>query len=771
MPVVVLTSATPFVVPVPPGGSPTGSPTAPVTCEYRDLVKSDSPEFYYRLAEPQVSSPPPTAAPPVDEMGNHNASTLSGENIILQTPSLLSGPTNICPDFSFSTTINSPTNSPGGLTVPHTPILDLTFDSFTLEGWLGNWDGEFDPSGVSGYAVLLSKQRTGLDFPSYALGVTFTTGTARMHLSTANNGPSHNIIFGTSDVRDSANHYLTGTFDRTDFRMRLYVDGVMEAVGSTLAAGPFPNPAASVTSGYQQTGTVGGDELITGAYDEMALYRLALSPAQVGAHYLAGGKTTSSYEDEVLADNPIAYWRFDDAIGATTAIEEIGAPSSPNDGTYVNSPLLHNPPIIREAGTTSVDLNGTNQYVNMNTNLDPSGDFTWECWFRTTDTVFRLMDTRGTGGFGTIKGVQISVTDGATWGNTAIDNGVGGQTITFGSVSYTQGDGLPHQMVLTWDDSTGTARFYLDGELKSTQTNAAMIGANLATALPFRVGAASNSGTTHNLDGSIDEVAIYGTVLSSRRILAHYVAGIMPHESVALTVAPLSYSSTVLSDNPVGYWRLGDSSGPTATDSSGNGNDGTYSAISSFSQTAVAQNTGGDTAVNTGATGYFQIPNGLFAQNGPRDKGTIEFWITPSFNTGDSQDRVFFGGGLGANQDFVRFQHFTDNNYYCGWVGNPPDERIIISQTVAPMSSGQDYHWVYTWDQVAQRQVLYQNGRQVGIRNGSFTIYTSGANTFRFASNETIATGRCPGIWDECAIYTKVLTPAEVLEHYYAGTT
>lgn len=37
-----------------------------------------------------------------------------------------------------------------------------------------------------------------------------------------------------------------------------------------------------------------------------------------------------------------------------------------------------------------------------------------------------------------------------------------------------------------------------------------------------------------------------------------------------------SYDATVIADAPSGYWRLGEGSGPTAFDSSGNGFHGTY---------------------------------------------------------------------------------------------------------------------------------------------------------------------------------------------------
>ncbi len=42
------------------------------------------------------------------------------------------------------------------------------------------------------------------------------------------------------------------------------------------------------------------------------------------------------------------------------------------------------------------------------------------------------------------------------------------------------------------------------------------------------------------------------------------------------TCVQASYISEVLSDNPLGYYQLNETSGTTAIDSSGNGQDGTY---------------------------------------------------------------------------------------------------------------------------------------------------------------------------------------------------
>ena len=83
-----------------------------------------------------------------------------------------------------------------------------------------------------------------------------------------------------------------------------------------------------------------------------------------------------------------------------------------------------------------------------------------------------------------------------------------------------------------------------------------------AESSPEAAGAPSPAPPSH---GRLDEIAIYGTALSAARVQAHYTPG-----------APATYASTVLADSPVAYWRLGEASGSSAADSSGNGNGGSY---------------------------------------------------------------------------------------------------------------------------------------------------------------------------------------------------
>src|SRR5207302_6282189 len=88
--------------------------------------------------------------------------------------------------------------------------------------------------------------------------------------------------------------------------------------------------------------------------------------------------------------------------------------------------------------------------------------------------------------------------------------------------------------------------------------------------------------------------------------------------------ASTSYSATVKSDGPLGYWRLGETSGTTAADASGNGNTGAYSGGYSLGVPGAITADNDTGAGFDGSTGQVSVPdtaalrlNGAF---------TIELW-------------------------------------------------------------------------------------------------------------------------------------------------
>lgn len=113
----------------------------------------------------------------------------------------------------------------------------------------------------------------------------------------------------------------------------------------------------------------------------------------------------------------------------------------------------------------------------------------------------------------------------------------------------------------------------------------------------------------------------------------------------AAWTAPITFETAVLADSPIAYWRLNESPGaPTAADRTGNGHDGTYSAIGvTLGQPGLF---GGDTAARfDGAIGGVSVP---FSAAFNPTRVTIEGLVNWAGSNGFQQrilERAFFLGG------------------------------------------------------------------------------------------------------------------------------
>jgi glucose/arabinose dehydrogenase len=215
-----------------------------------------------------------------------------------------------------------------------------------------------------------------------------------------------------------------------------------------------------------------------------------------------------------------------------------------------------------------------------------------------------------------------------------------------------------------------------------------------------------------------------------------------------------SYSSTVLADNPVLYWRLGDASGGFA-DSSGHGNDGTGEGSGLSRHVSDLLPADSDGALTfTDATSDV-IRSSVSAL--PSSRVTAEVWFKAnSFaNYIDLLSHASDGTGWGYSlvvtaSGILTWGVFTQTNDY------------LVSY--GPLSTGTTYHLVGTYD--GNTVSLYVNGVLVGSR-------TPGA--LPLSTTSSIWTGKVDttaGVTaDELAIYPTALSATRVQAHYNAGTS
>ena len=216
--------------------------------------------------------------------------------------------------------------------------------------------------------------------------------------------------------------------------------------------------------------------------------------------------SAGTYYDEVMNDNPLAYWRLGESSG-TTAEDSSG---SNYDGTYYGSYALGEAGGVGDSDTAVLfDKYGGAGYGRVTIPdaawMDQSS-FTVEALFKTTTSGQVLYRDDGSSN----RCFQLRVY-GSTVGFIVWDSSA---TITLLEGGSSANDGNWHHLAATVNGAT--ARLYLDG----TEVDSASQGGGRSVAESLNI----SNGNIEAMDGWIDEAAFYSTALTATRIGAHATA-------------------------------------------------------------------------------------------------------------------------------------------------------------------------------------------------------------------------------------------------------
>ncbi|MFI9490490.1 LamG domain-containing protein [Streptomyces halstedii] len=248
-----------------------------------------------------------------------------------------------------------------------------------------------------------------------------------------------------------------------------------------------------------------------------------------------------AYSDVVLADSPSIYFRYTGNSLVANSGSKTGISVTSSGGITWTSGLL---------GGEAPRFAGTGSASRINYNLNPNTVFNTSSW--SLEVWFKLEAGRVTHSdivqtFDTNNELALFV-----WEPTGTDanklkvfhKGSGGTRQTFTStIAFT--DTNWHHVVVVKEGAPGTLRVYIDGVQNGTvpsQVN------NYTSSTPFRIAAYGDSSNNENFLGAIDEVAVYGSALSSARVSAHYTAGITPAGPLTLEAgfpASVSFAGTL----------------------------------------------------------------------------------------------------------------------------------------------------------------------------------------------------------------------------------
>ena len=340
-------------------------------------------------------------------------------------------------------------------------------------------------------------------------------------------------------------------------------------------------------------------------------------------------------------------------------------------------------------------------------------------------------------------------------------------------------------------DNANRLKIFVNGVQKNLTFTGTIPATLLVPAQPLYIGRLQGS-TPLYFSGLIDEVKISNIALTPEQIKAdysksawaHYTSSILDLSTDVQSIDSLQWSESGVStgdgETPysstglVGQWKFNETSGTTAADSSGGGNNGT---LTNFSNT-----TGQDVVVNSGWTAN----NGKWPRSAPKAlmfdgsddtvsipgpinayPFTASVWVTNSLNwnpagTGTMDEilnmniagqRVSLGvADIWDTNGEVTLMYGDTNHWGCG----------------RPLSTGSgDWHnitWVVYGSNNTNHKV-YIDGILQTMTNGGGAH--GGSAGWNIGSNST-GSEQWPGTIDNVQIYNRALSADEILANYNA---
>jgi len=514
-------------------------------------------------------------------------------------------------------------------------------------------------------------------------------------------------------------HHITavGSGSTTTF----YIDGV--SVGSS---------AVKSTSNIDYIGNYQYGGQNWGTIDDLRVYNRALSAAEITTLYKSGQVTRKVPTNLGL----VGYWSMNEGNG-TIAHDFSG---NGNNGTIYNSPQWING---KRGSALQFNVSGSSQYIDLGNNPTISSltNLTLSAWINVqavgsyTDVISSLRDCCGA-----YKGYGL-VLDGSNNPYLQIGDPSGG--LWYLTDPHPQPVGKWVHLTATYDGSI--VKFYVNGVLDYSVSYSGGIGtpATYNTA----IGGLGMNPAAFSYHGSIDDVRIYNRALSATEIATLYNAG---------EVKINSSRNNVLTSGLVGLWSFdgADVSGTTATDRSGQGNDGTISgALPTIGKIGQAVSLSGAQYVDfTGNySGYVQPSADTSASSMP--SFSLSVW-TKRTTDRNSVDVIF--GKLGYNSGIL------EDDF--GLWSSSPNTFPTVSYSV-PLNTW--YHAAMVYDNQTQIATCYINSVAVGTINMSGLTFQGNSSHLSASTNN--GSWYYNGVVDDARIYNRSLSAAEIKQLYNAG--
>lgn len=553
---------------------------------------------------------------------------------------------------------------------------------------------------------------------------------------------------GTSRIDDGRWHHVAIVFDGTDGH--LYVDGKEEGPGypTSLPLNPSVNGGIKIGEGL----TTSTSSFI-GDIDEVAIFDHALGQStfleRVDSRWTRTPECdpASLYEEVICDDVPSGYWRLGDFQGTSSTATDV---TGIQDGVYKTG--VSSAPYSAIAGESNGAItslsSGDREHLEI-----PYEDYgtyasmeelTVEAWIRTlrSDGSDRTAVYRP-------AGFSLSVKEGKA---TASFSHVG--TITAADTKTLVGpqinEGGWHHVAATFDGVQ--AVLYVDGEQKDSYDWTAPLYPSIGNGI--RIGEGSTSTDTDFL-GDIDEVAIYDHALTPADMEERFTHRwrLLPDCGGGSS----AYALGICDVQPVGYWRLGETSGPPALDQT-DLQDGSYGASVAFGSGALSESNGAITT-NTASDGYGSVAYEPYGNYSTLENLSVETWIRTT--RVDSYERCAvcrdsaFRLGVKGGKAWAAVSH------------NAVTPLVVKTLTgTTNIADGEWHHLVITYNGTSGK--LYVDGQPEGTPYPADTrVFSSVGKGIRIGRGSVSSSNTAfMGSIDEVAIYDHALTATTVSNHW-----
>ena len=439
----------------------------------------------------------------------------------------------------------------------------------------------------------------------------------------------------------------------------------------------------------------------------------------------------SDYTDTVDANNPIAWWRMDDASDSAGS----------HNGTAGSGVNFAQPGGITDPSLAAT-FDGTSESVILvadaaDLNFGKTTDFSIEAWAKRPSGL--------TNSFTTI--VNKGDTNGSYWLRYESDGTVK-MNLDYGTTSTTvqsplaYDDGQLHHFVGT-ADRNGSLTLYIDGQaVAETLVELELNGGNVNSSEGLSIG--QFPGSAYPFSGLMDEVAVYGQTLTAQQIQNHYDA--------AMGTSGNAYDTVVGADSPTGWWRMANAQDETATQNSSVGGGVT------FGQTSpISGDTTGAASFDGSSEGVILVQDSETMNFGTDGDFAVEAWV----NMADTGLKAIINEGDTHGGYWMRFESDGTIRFLLDY-----DTSSNAVRSADPYTDGQWHHVVGVADRDSSLQ-LYIDGQLVAQEDLLMSDVSSTGMDLEIGQLTT--NHPMNGLLDEVAIYDTVLSAADVLAHYEAG--